>query len=125
MINRSEATVYSSMDELLAEEDLDILYPTVLPDDNEFESVRIVESVGEHQIIILTNNPQINMIVYTNRTDKGNSFADCEVYLYNDVTFYINREIHTVCFYFDNNFYSIQADNYDNIILLIKNLKEY
>lgn len=65
------------------------------------------------------------MIVYTNRTDKGNSFADCEVYLYNDVTFYINREIHTVCFYFDNNFYSIQADNYDNIILLIKNLKEY
>lgn len=125
LINRSEATVYSSMDELLAEEDLDILYPTVLPDDNEFESVRIVESVGEHQIIILTNNPQINMIVYTNRTDKGNSFADCEVYLYNDVTFYINREIHTVCFYFDNNFYSIQADNYDNIILLIKNLKEY
>ncbi|MBO7246363.1 MAG: hypothetical protein J6V56_06330 [Clostridia bacterium] len=124
LINRGEVKEYSSIEELLSDESINILYPSSLPTNSQLESVKIVEDINGKQIIILTNNPQINIVVFSNQKQTNNSFADCEMYLYNDKTFYINKELNAAYFYFGDNFYSIQADSYENVILIIESLKE-
>ncbi len=124
LINRGEAKEYSSIEELLLGESINILYPSSLPANSQLESVKIVEDINGKQVIILTNNPQINIVVFTNQEETNNSFADCEMYLYNDKTFYINKELNAAYLYFSDNFYSIQADSYENVMIIIESLKE-
>lgn len=124
LINRGEVKEYSSIEELLSDESINILYPSSLPTNSQLESVKIVDDINGKQVIILTNNPQINIVVFPNQKQTNNSFADCEMYLYNDKTFYINKELNAAYFYFGDNFYSIQADSYENVILIIESLKE-
>lgn len=123
LINRGEAKEYDSIEELLEAENINILYPSVLPEGIAVKSIRILENGDGKQIILLTNNPQTTVSIYTNKASTGDSFGDCEVYLSNDITFYVNRELNSAYFIFENDYYSIQAETYENIIFIIDSLK--
>ena len=104
---------------------MDILYPSVLP-----ESIRVTtiktnsDPSGEDLIQVYTNDNSIYFAVYTNRSSTDSSFKGCEKHNYNGIIFYVNVELNSAFCYRNNCFYSIQAKNYESIILIIQNLKE-
>ncbi|MBR6507785.1 MAG: hypothetical protein IKT37_09330 [Clostridia bacterium] len=125
LINRGEAKEYDSMEELLIEENMDILYPSVLP-----ESIRVTtiktnsDPSGEDLIQVYTNDNSIYFAVYTNRSSTDSSFKGCEKHNYNGFTFYVRKDINSAYCYYNNCYYSISANNYENLLLIIRNFKE-
>lgn len=125
LINRGEAKEYSSIEELLKQENINILYPNVLPDGVEIETVRISEDLEGECIRILTNDPSVNIAVYTAIPLRDDTFEDCEVVEIKSVTFYVRKNLNSAYCYHNNCYYSFQTNSYESIILIIENLKEY
>jgi len=124
LINRGEAKEYDSIEELLEAENINILYPSVLPEGIEIESVRISEDTNGECIKIFTNNSQVNIAIYAGRTPTDSTFEDSEVFELNGIKFCVNEELVSAYCYHNNCFYSIQANNYENILQMIDNIKE-
>ena len=124
LINRGEAKEYDSIEELLAEENIEILYPSVLPEGIEIESVRISEDTNGECIKIFTNNSQVNIAIYAGRTPTDSTFEGCDIYTINGIAFYLREQLNSAYCYHNNCFYSFQADNNENILLIIENVKE-
>ena len=125
LINRGEAKEYDSIEELLEAENINILYPSVLPEGIEITTIKIKEDTkGGNFIQVLTNDTVTNYVVYTDRESTNGTYSDCEEHKYNGIIFYVNVELNSAFCYRNNCFYSIQAKNYESIILIIQNLKE-
>ena len=122
-INRGEATKYDSIEELLAAEELDIMYPTELPDGLYIEKIKIIE--GSNDISFVFNSFDTNIVIHMNpkmNITDGN-YTACET---NDNTFYVFQketgEYVAVC-YTPKHEYVIMAKNYKNLQTLMEYMR--
>jgi len=121
--NMGESKKYSSFEEMLEIENLDILYPTKLPEGVYINKVYAFDdTVAEKTISVTTTDANIlfsisiqyKKVFLVDRAD--------EVLTVNGIEFYI-RDNYAMC-YHNGDYYSIKADNYEDLILIIDNMKE-
>ena len=125
LINRGEAKEYDSIEELLEAENINILYPSVLPEGIEITTINIKEGTNSGNFIqVLTNDAQTNIVIYTNRLESNSSFNGCEEHRFNGYTFYVRKELNSAYCYSNDCYYSIQSNSYNNLLLIIENIKE-
>ena len=115
---------YNSIQEMVRSENLDIMYPTLFPDGVDIKSVRLTDAEnGNDRIGILTNIPSVNIQIELD-SNEFVSFSD-NIYEHNNVKYYIHTDegCLAVCCY-DKNIYYISANSYEDLILIIDNMKE-
>ena len=131
--NVGTPTVYSSLEELKEAENFDVAYPTEWPDGVEITEIRVVRCYrGDKNIMIFTNNECVGVDIETavsidpEALPKDENFAENEIIKTGDMTFYIVYRRgcwFAVCCH-GGNAYSMQADSYENMVLIIKSFKE-
>lgn len=127
--NAGKTKHYSSIEDLIVTENLNIMYPSEFPENIHITSVRVSSSeIGENNIMILTDEPNILIDINTNVSNTENTFSDCEKYEHNGYTYYIFKDEllnrYNGCCYYKNTKYTISANNYDNLIIIINSMKE-
>ncbi|MBQ3002131.1 MAG: hypothetical protein IJD82_00205 [Clostridia bacterium] len=125
LLHNGKTTVYSSIEELIKAEQLEIMYPTKLPDGVSITEVRMVpREDGKETVEIKTNDTNTFVCIDLTINNVGDTFADCELYSKNDKAFYIQRQDFFAISCFKENFYYIQSNSYENLITIIDNMKE-
>lgn len=124
LVNNGKIKEFSSIEELLLTEKIDILYPSVLPDGIRIENVHISEGTNGGIIVeFILNDLSTCVLVETNLKDNAiNDYS--EKLTINSCTYYIfESENFAVCYYNDC-YYYISSDSYENLILIINNMRE-
>lgn len=125
LVNYGKTETFSSVDELLSTEELDILYPFMLPENITLEQVSISEGAnGGDSIQFLTNEPSTTVTVDTN-TEPFTVTGYVEQITTEKVTYYIFCDcgFYAICHH-KNTYYYISSDSYENLILIIENMRE-
>lgn len=122
----NETKTYSSIEEFAKSEEIEILYPTWLPENEKI--VRVIYTVqnGAKEYQLQCSNPfhSINIDINEKIADDikteciKKEFANLTVY-YSETPQYIQAN-----FIYKNNVYGVKADNEDNLFKIIENLKE-
>lgn len=119
---------YDTVEEALQSNDIDIWYPTVLPEGITLKAIEFVSTASSEEIIrFATNTPYVSVHV-ERKTDSHPFHSYAEEFVIEDCTFYIfddtvsPPEYYAVCFYGDY-YYCICANSYEDIILILSNLK--
>lgn len=125
--NKSDkTTMYSSIEELIESEKIEILYPTWLPKDEKIVSVWYTIEYGVESYIFQCTNPNNSFSVDLNKDLTENLKSDCikkEIAGY--VVYYTETPLHIQAnFVYKNNFYVVKSDTEDNLFRIIENLKE-
>ncbi len=122
---------YNTVEELLKAENIDILYPAKLPDGVKIETIRYVNLLdGKYDILLSFNSPCFNMTFYNYQQNDFEKLSGYSTYQANSLTFYIfsskkqDTIIYSAIAQNNNEEYLINSDTYENLILIIDNLKE-
>ena len=122
--NANGSKKYDSIQQMVDRENLDIMYPTRLPDGVDIESIRLTDVENDNDCIqISTNIVSVNIQIELNASEIT-KFSE-ETYKHNEIIYYIHFE--DVCMatcYYKNNKYYISANTYEDLILIINNMKE-
>lgn len=124
LVNNGNVEEYDSIEELLLTEKIDILYPSMLPDGIKIKSVSIsVGQNGRDIIEFIANDSSTYISVDTNIIDDAiNDYS--EMLTINGCAYYIfENEKFAVCYYNDC-YYYISSDTYENLIIIIENMRE-
>ena len=125
-VKPDETKTYSSVEELIKDENLDILYPTWLPKNEKIVKVwYLVE--GESTGYMLQNIvPEHNVSIEINSSFSDNLKSTCikkeisnHLVYYEILPHYLQANI-----LYKNNRYIIKSDTEDNLFKIIENLKE-
>lgn len=120
-----DTKTYTSINELIEKENLDIQYPTILPDGIEVQQIRkyIVDDYNEYFIVFNTDillwqidekySINIDYIEFYETLNINNS----NVYIIDQ------QDNYMAIFYHDNYEYSVTYNDYDTLIEIIKNIK--
>lgn len=115
---------YDSIQQMVASENLDIMYPTRLPDGVYIESIRLTDNTnGNNMVQMSTNTSSVNILIELNAGEFISS--EYEKYEHNKIIYYIRikEEYSATCYYKTNKYY-ISANTYEDLILIINNMKE-
>lgn len=125
-IKPNETKTYTSVEELIKEEELEILYPTWLPENEKIVKVWCLIEGESKRYLLQCSIPEHNISIKVNTgwaedyklycTEK--EIAGYLVY-YIETTQYIQAN-----FYYKNNVYCVKSDTKDNLFRIIENLKE-
>lgn len=125
--NHGVAKVYGSAQEMLAEEGLDILYPTLLPYGVVLEEINVLDKgTGQEHLLFSLNDDRVGLLILMGYDDPGSTFEGSEVYVHDGILFYLMELDGRYCAYAFRNGaqYVLDAENYDELILIINHLKE-
>ena len=127
IIKNTDSVSYKNMEALLATEKLNILYPDNMPNGIKIKCIYYVaEDNNKFVLKLIMSDDSCNISIrnyyYTNKA----ILQSIERTTINGVDFYIvqkdNSSSHAICQY--NGFeYTIQCDKYDNLLMIINNLK--
>lgn len=117
---------YDSIETLLKEEEIDILYPTWLPENEEIVSVLYLFDKQAESFILQCNNVAYNVIVELNSTIKDRTKINCtEKQIDNFVIYYFVEGSSAQAFLeYNNNLYKIHSYTTEDLFKIIENLKE-
>lgn len=124
--HNGEAKQYSSIEEMIEEENLNIMYPTKWPDGITIDRISVLPSESGGQILqMLTNDAQTNLVIKLNAPNSSTEVKDNELYNKGDLQYYIfyNDGCFAYCFK-NGNSYSFQARNREEILIIIDSMKE-
>ncbi len=125
-IKPNETKTYTSVEELIKEEELEILYPTWLPESEKIVKVWSVCEDGLQEYVLQGSTPEHGVLIKINTELSENLRLNC-----------IKKEIADHCIYYEetpryiqanfiykNNLYIVNSDTEDNLFRIIENLKE-
>ena len=117
---------YSAIEDLLENENLNILYPTIWPENIVLKSVRQNDKIDNlSSIYFLTNDPDVGFTVTIDADiyEQGNN----EIYTQNDIVYELQLidNIYAATCYYKNNIYYFSAYSKEDLILIINNIKEF
>lgn len=117
---------YDSIESLLTEENIDILYPTWLPENEEIVSVTYLIDAQVENYILQCNDVKYNISIYSNRNISNKTKNSCIEGEAGNFRFYYFVEGATAQATFEHNnmLYSIKSDTKDNLFKTIENLRE-
>ncbi len=126
LIKPNETKEYSSIEELVKDEEIEILYPTWLPENEKIVKVWYINEDKSERYLLQCKKPIHSISVEINRDLLASVKSDCvkkEIagYLvyYTETTQYLQ-----VSFEYKNNVYIAKSDTEDNLFRIIENLKE-
>lgn len=124
LVNNGKIKEYDSIIELLTSENLNVLYPEVLPDDITLEKVYITKGLNDGLSVQFTMNvPSTYISIDTNTKDDAvNDYT--EQLIINGCTYYIFEDEMFAVSYCKNCYYYVTSDSYENLILIIENMEE-
>lgn len=126
LIHRGESTFYPSIEDLIIAEQLDIMYPSKLPDGVSITEVRMMpREDGKETIEIKTTDKNVLIYIDLSIESTSDTFADCEKIEINNTNYYIHKEYLFAAACYNGNYYYIQANNYENILWIINHMEEY
>lgn len=118
---------YSTIEELLVAENLDILYPASLPEGVKIERVKLKVYDDNKQKIIFVFNSDGYAIQITNYYSyKPSDLENYNLYTFNNINFYITMSgdgTYQTLAQFENYEYRINCIDYDTLIYIISNMK--
>lgn len=125
-IKPNETKEYSSIEELVKDEGIEILYPTWLPENEKIVKVWYLIEDGLEKYMLQCKDPIHSISIDVDSDLLSSVKADCvkkEIagYLvyYTETTQYLQ-----VSFEYKNNVYIVKSDTEDNLFRIIENLKE-
>ena len=125
-IKPNETKEYSSIEELVKDEGIEILYPTWLPENEKIVKVWYLDENGSMGYVLQCNKPKHNISIEVNRDLAQDVKMDCikkEVLGYS--VYYIETtEYVQANFEHKKNVYIVKSDTKDNLFRIIENLKE-
>ena len=125
LIHNGEATEYASWEELGHTEQLDIMYPAVLPEGISITEVRLLAGVDKNEIVeIQTTDERTRIYVYLEMDGTDDTFADSEKLTINDNVFFVRSRTYSAVGFISGNYYFVQAGNYEDLMTILNNLKE-
>lgn len=125
--NGGEAKNYSSIEEMMEEKKWDIMYPTVFPENVTVDKIMLNKSSrGNDRISIITNDKKTRILIEKNAPNEDDWDEHQSFYKSNGIKYYIytNNDSYFAVTYYKGDYYSIQANDYDDLILIINNFKE-
>ena len=126
MIKSDETKEYSSLDELVRSEEIEILYPTWLPENEKIVKVwYLVENEAERYIFQCDNAHHSIEIRVDTELAEGLK-AECEELTVGGYKIYYDKfgQYKQANLIHNNNIYLIRSDTEENLFKIIENLKE-
>ena len=122
-----QAVIYKDINELLEKEQLDILYPSKLPEGVELKNVQRKMFNGQEKIFLVCNITDVNFAITIDFDDPFQPNSVYEKCVINDINVFYRKETeknrYVALFLHDNNYYSITASDYESVFLILNNLK--
>ena len=125
-VKPDETKTYSSIEELAENEEIKILYPTWLPENEKIVKIWYLDENGSMGYVLQCNKPEHNISIEVNRDLAEDVKMDCikkEIAGYL-VYYEITPQYLQANFDYKNNVYIIKSDTEDNLFRIIENLKE-
>lgn len=121
-----KSTWYSSIEELIKNEKIEVLYPTWLPQDEKIIGVWYSIDYGTETYVFQCINPNNSISVGLNKTLTETLKANCiEKEIAGFVVYYKEYPDRLQAdFVYKNNSYAVKSDTEDNLFRIIENLKE-
>lgn len=127
LIKDNKSKGYSSAQDLVRDEKIEILFPTWLPENNKIIKCWYIDDVtsGKHYIFHC-KNPQYSMYIYLEKSLSERTKSENPMKNIGKLTIYITRDEFSVqgIFEYNNHYYSVHADTEENLLKIIENLKE-
>lgn len=125
-IKPNETKTYSSIEELIKNEELGILYPTWLPENEKIVKVWYIVEGESERYLLQCSIPEHNISIKIN-TDWAEDYklycTEKEIAGYS--IYYIETKQYIQAnFYYKNNVYCVKSDTEENLFRIIENLKE-
>lgn len=126
LIKPDETKYYDSIEELLKEEEIDILYPGWLPENVEITSVMYSLEGEIESYRFLYNNIDFGLSVSFNQNLAEDVKLDCQSIGVNGYVcyYFVDEGFAQASFEYKNNRYTVNADTEENLFGIIQNLKE-
>ncbi len=115
---------YDSIEELVKQENLDIMYPTKLPEGVKITNVRISKEINGNDVVqILTNDINVGINIELKHNLIESSVDEIIVVDGKDFFIYKSDIFFANCFY-NNNYYTITANTKEDLMIVLENFKE-
>ena len=127
IIKNGEYTNYTSIEQMVREEKLDIMYPTNLPDDIRITEIVITNlTTGNISVNFKFNNSDINLFVYNNNTVNQEAIKTFTHTIQNKIgdTFYVQDACYQAVCHKSNKEYIILTQSYINLTIIINSISE-
>lgn len=127
LIHPSGSKEYASVEELLLDEELNILYPSILPEGVSIERVDIYDNeTGGQTIRFVTGSMDTSILIDTCVGLPPEDYVSIEKYCAGGHEYYLfEEELFYATSYNNNIRYTICSTSLENVILIIKNMKEF
>ncbi len=125
-IKPNETKEYSSIEELVKDEGVEILYPTWLPENEKIVKIWYVKDDKSELYVMHCNTPEYSIDIDINTVLAEDVKKDCvrkEIAGYL-IYYEIAPQYVQANFFYKNNVYRIKSDTEDNLFRIIENLKE-
>lgn len=125
LVNNGKIKEFSSIEELLLTEKIDVLYPSVLPDGVKLAKVYISAGTNDGNFIEFIASDLSTYISVDISAEPPMIEGYKEQMMIGDCTFYIfcDGDFYAVSYYNDC-YYYIGSNSYENLILIINNMRE-
>lgn len=126
-LNKSNETKkYNSIEELIADEKIEILYPTWLPENEKITSVLYWAEEQSETYILQCNNDNYDVIVTINKIVADVTKSNCLIRKIKGFTvYYIEQDVFSQgIFEYKNNYYIVKSDTEENLFKTIECLEE-
>ena len=118
---------YATIEDLLVAEELNVMYPTVIPNNQKITEIRyITETEYNYSLYYVFSEKSFSMQVFNYYISDLDMMENVEAITINDIIYYISskedKSFHAICQY--NGFeYAIYSDKYEDLLTLINNMK--
>lgn len=121
-----KTTMYSSIEELMISEKIEILYPTWLPQDEKIIRVWYSVNSGTETYIFQSSNPMHSVYIEAGKDLSQSLKSSCTEKEIGGFTVYYKKYNDNIQanFVYKDNLYLVKSDTEDNLFKIIENLKE-
>lgn len=125
-IKPNETKTYTSVEELIKEEELEILYPTWLPENEKIVKVWYLVEGESERYLMQSTIPKHNVSIEINSNLSNNLKSNCNKKDISDYSVYYKQyaQYTQANFIYKNNRYIVKSDTEDNLFRIIESLKE-
>ncbi len=126
LVKLNETKTYSSIEELAESEEIDILYPTWLPENEKIVKIWYLIEGETERYLLQCDNPLHSIEIRVNTNLEEDYKLNCqEIEIAGHLVYYENNAQYIQAnFVYKNNKYAIQSDTEDNLFKIVENLKE-
>ena len=121
-----EKIEYSSLEDFKESEEVDILYPTWLPEDEKIIEISYIVTGNTPMYLLCSNEPEHGITIELDNKLPEDLKLNClEKEVASHLVYYLSApEYVQANFVYKNNLYRIKSDTEDNLFRIIENLKE-